>query len=60
MKDELISMVQECVNEYRVKNISEDEVEISIKIPKALEDLWLVKLSDLHTTMNEIQEWKPS
>jgi len=60
MKEESISMVQECVNEYRVKTISKDEVEITIKIPKKFEDLWLVKLSDLHTTLNEIQEWEPS
>lgn len=54
MKNEFISLVQECTNKYFVKNIDADEIEITIRIPKKFRTLWLSKLSGLKTTKTEI------
>ncbi len=56
-ENERYSMVQECTNEYEVRDLDERETEISIRIPKKFRALWLIKLADLHTTEQEIEEW---
>ena len=54
-QEETYSMVQECTDSYRVVEKGESGIEINIKIPKRFESLWMSKLSDLRTTMKEIE-----
>ncbi|MGB7127921.1 MAG: hypothetical protein WBD50_02385 [Candidatus Rhabdochlamydia sp.] len=58
MNEETYSLVEELTNEYIVKELSNSEIEIYIRIPKKYEFLWLVKLSELCTTEKEIAEYK--
>jgi hypothetical protein len=55
---EKFNMVEECTQSYRVKKLGEDGVEIFIKIPKRFKNLWLHKLSDFETTMEEIEYYE--
>lgn len=57
MSKELFSLVQECTNKYLVKNLNENEIEISIRIPKKFKALWLIKLSELRTSQEEIESY---
>jgi len=56
MNEETFSLIQECTNKYFIENISKEEVEIHIKIPKKFKSLWLIKLSELRASEKEIQE----
>jgi len=57
-KSEKISMLEECVNKYEVRDLNEKESEIIIRIPMKFHYLWLMKLTELTTTMREIEEWE--
>ena len=48
------SMVQECVDSYRVDRDPEGGVQITIRAPKRFADLWVLKLSDLRATAEEL------
>ncbi len=52
-------MVQECTDVYWPEEQSDGSLEVRIKIPRRFADLWLVKLSDLRATMDEIREYEP-
>ena len=54
MNNELFSLVQECTNKYGIKEITENEIEICIRIPKKFKTLWLIKISELKTNQHEI------
>ena len=54
--EQRINMIEECTERYHVKESDKGGVEISIKVPKRFENLWLIKLSDLTTTEKEIEE----
>jgi hypothetical protein len=58
MSDEFISLVQECTNKYYIKNLNDNETEICIKIPKRFKTLWLIKLSELKATEEEVEQYK--
>lgn len=55
MNENFFSLVQECSNKYSIKEINENEIEISIRIPKKFKILWLSKLSDLKASQEEIE-----
>lgn len=55
---ETFNMVEECTDSYHVTETERNGIEVHIKIPKRFESLWLVKLSDLETTMKEIEYWE--
>ncbi|WP_316357527.1 hypothetical protein [Candidatus Neptunichlamydia sp. REUL1] len=55
---EKFNMVEECTQSYRVKKLGENGIEIFIKIPKRFESLWMHTLSDLETTMKEIEYYE--
>lgn len=55
---ESFSMVQECTDSYKAEEQKDGKLKISILIPKRFGDLWLVKLSELRTTMEEIEEYE--
>jgi hypothetical protein len=56
-RDELFSMVQECTNSYRfIRDYNERESKVEILIPKRFSDIWMSKLSDLQTSLREIEE----
>jgi len=57
MNDAEISMVQECVTQYVVKENGEGDITITIDVPKRFADLWLATLSELRTTMTEIDSY---
>ena len=59
MINEKYSMVKECTDSYEVTDLSDGTAEIFIKVPKRFRDLWIVKLSDLKTTDDEIKEYEP-
>lgn len=58
MDKETFSLVQECTNKYSIEELNKTEMEIRIRIPKKFRSLWLNKLSELHTTEKEIEEYK--
>ena len=55
---ETISMVQECVSEYRVVDDTNGGVSIIIDVPKRFVSLWLLKLHDLRTDALEISRYE--
>lgn len=57
MNSEKFSMVQECTNKYLVQDLNQDEFEIFIRAPKKFQSLWMIKLSELRTTIQEIEEY---
>jgi len=57
MNPETYSLVQELTIKYTVNEISRNETEILIRIPKKYESLWLLKLSNLRTTDTEIKKY---
>lgn len=60
MKEEdTIEMVGECTSYYAVLDCGEDGICIIIQVPRRFADLWLVKLTNLTTTMDEIREYEP-
>jgi hypothetical protein len=48
------SMVQECVDSYRVEREPDGGIRITIRAPKRFAELWLVKLSELRATPEEL------
>ncbi len=58
MDNEEISMVQECSVEYKAIGQPDGGIKIVIDIPKRFKNLWLVKLSELRTTEEEIREYE--
>ena len=58
MNEEIFNLIEECTNKFFVEELNKTEVEIHIQIPKKFRSLWLKKLSDLSTTMQEIDEYK--
>ena len=59
LDEEKISMVQECTDSYEVTNHDDGSIEIHIKIPKEFKILWKIRLSDMTTTVDELEEYKP-
>ena len=57
MNTKLFSLVQEYTNKYYVKNLNENEVEICIRIPERFKTLWLIKLSELRTSQEEVESY---
>jgi hypothetical protein len=55
---EQIQMVVECTDQYQVKKLEDGRTEIWMIIPKGFEDLWICKLNDLYTTMEEIKYYQ--
>ena len=58
MDSEQISMVQDCIDIYRVIEKPDGSAEIIIHIPARFKNLWLVRLSDLRTTEQEIKAYE--
>ena len=59
MNEEKINMVSECTEIYDSKDLKNGDLEVYMKIPKRFSMLWLVKLNELTTTMEEIKEYEP-
>ena len=57
-KEILTSMVQECVSDYEAHESEDGSAVITIRVPKRFVNLWLVKLSNLRTTLREIEEFE--
>ena len=58
MQEEKYSLVDECVQWYKVEEHSDGGVTITIVVPKRFAALWQMKLNDLTTTEREIAEWE--
>ncbi|WP_420454134.1 hypothetical protein [Rubrivirga sp.] len=54
-----IGMVDECVESYRVEQRPDGGASIRIEIDPRFAALWMVRLSDLTTTMREIKQYEP-
>ena len=55
--DEEFSLIQECTDEYYLED-KDYKTKINILIPKKFKRLWIHKLSELKTTMKEIEEYE--
>jgi hypothetical protein len=55
--EQQISMVQECASKYEVTELPNGGAEIRISVTPSYKILWLTKLSDLRTTVREIDEY---
>lgn len=58
MMDEPVSMVQECVDKYYAQDREDGGVDIFISVPKRFHALWLIKLSELRATSEEIRQYE--
>ena len=58
MKEETYSMVQELTNSYVVGKPDNGIFKIEIEAPKKYRTIWMSKLSDLRTTMKEIEYYE--
>ena len=56
---EQFSMVEECVNSYHAKRQADGSLDIAISVPRRFAGLWLVKLSELRATEEDIREYEP-
>lgn len=56
---EKINMLLECVDSFQSEERSDGGRELHIKVPRRFADLWLVKLDELQTTMEEIHAYEP-
>ena len=50
-------MVQECVDKYEVRELKNGTIEIYITTPKKFKNLWLIKLSEIIATKQEIDKY---
>lgn len=56
-REELFSMVQEATNSYKfIRDYNERESKVEILIPKRFSDIWQIKLSELQTSIKEMEE----
>lgn len=53
------SMIQECVDHYEVQERAAGAITIGVDVPARFRDLWLVRLSELRVTDEEIKEHEP-
>lgn len=56
-KKEKFSLLQEGVNSYSSHELDEDEYEIKIVVPKKFYNVWRVKLTDLESSLEEVEYW---
>ena len=56
--EEEFSLIRECTNEYYIEN-KNNNIKINILIPKKFKNLWIHKLSELKTTVEEIEKYVP-
>jgi hypothetical protein len=54
MEDQ-IGMVQECVSRFEVKENEDGSTTITVEVPNKFTNLWLVRLSGMRTTLEEIE-----
>jgi hypothetical protein len=52
-----INMIETCTDNYEINTLPDEGIKISIKVPKKFRDLWLIKLTELTTSIEEIQEY---
>ena len=57
MMEDQMSMVQECVSRFVVKENEDGSKTITLEVPKRFADLWLVRLSEMRTTLEEIESY---
>ena len=55
MTSEEISMVQECTSSYVASEHPDGSLTITIEIPERFAELWLVKLSELKATADDLE-----
>jgi hypothetical protein len=58
MENTQIEMVGECTDSYRAELLEDGRTKITIVIPKGFRWLWLSKLGELRTTMEEIAHYR--
>jgi hypothetical protein len=58
MKQEQFEMVIECTDSYHAELLEDGRTKITIVIPKGFRWLWLSKLGELRTTMEEITHYR--
>jgi outer membrane protein TolC len=56
MAEQKISLLQECTSKYDARRSENGEVIIEIRVPSRFRSLWLKKLSELETTLKQIDE----
>lgn len=58
MSNKDISMVQECTDSYEVRPTIDGKTEIVIRVPARFKTLWLVRLSEMRTSVDEISRYE--
>ncbi|GHT14303.1 hypothetical protein FACS1894170_11190 [Planctomycetales bacterium] len=58
MENQQIEMTIECVDSYHAELLDDGRTKVTMLIPKEFRNLWLCKLSDIMTTMEEITYYK--
>ncbi|WP_166830873.1 hypothetical protein [Thalassoroseus pseudoceratinae] len=57
MPQNTVEMVGECSSEYLVSEHSDGSITITIEVPKRFAELWLIKLTELKATHDEIAKY---
>lgn len=55
-----IGMIDECVESYRLEHRPDGGASIRIEVDPRFATLWMIRLSDLTTTMWEIEQYEPN
>ena len=55
MADKDVSMVQECVSKYFATEHPNGSLTITLEVPARFADLWLIKLSELKATADDLR-----
>jgi len=56
-KKEKFNMLEEAVDSYHNKKVDEDHFEIKIVGPMKFRNIWLVKLDNLESSLEEVEYW---
>jgi hypothetical protein len=59
MSNPPVDMVGECTDSYVAVEQADGSLEIVIRVPRRFRDLWLIKLTELQATDEELREYAP-
>jgi hypothetical protein len=56
-RSELFNMLEEGADSYETKDVDPNTFEIKITVPAKFKNIWLVKLDELETSLEEVEYW---
>ena len=56
-RSEPFNMLEEGTDSYETKDVDSNTFEIKITVPAKFKNIWLVKLDELETSLEEVEYW---